>query len=339
MRRHPRFSVEVVTATVLGFGLILSGCARAGTGSADQQSVVAGQRPAAYHPADQQQSRTCDGVAPPSPLELIPRDAVITDVAICPEPVEKYVAGQGSFGFLVVRTLPAAKFSALMAGLTLPDASGTANTCSASLSVVTDFTITLADGSRIRPGVPGDGCHPRNDALKAFAGLSSMPIRSERRGAQARTELEITTGCEATGKSVAVWAEVGDTTGLPALSLPSGSIIICRYRNETHQQGPLAAAGIPSRTAALAAWPTPPDVTRATCTPPADIITGPVIDWVTIRRVPTKPYRFDGTGSELLALVELGGCRRLVTPRSDVVGSLDQAHVDALAALADTAVG
>lgn len=293
-----------------------------------------------YRPADEQQVGSCDGVARPAELSLIPPDAVITDVAICVGPVEQYVGGQGLYTFDTVRTLPAAKIPELMAGLTLPDASGTAEVCSMVLIRGTPaFTVTLADGSRIRPGVPGDGCHLRGEATKAFSDLSSMPVRSKVRGKQVSTEFEIATGCESSGKSVAIQIDAQDGTRARLPGLPSGAISVCRYRNGQDQEGPLVAAGLPGRAAVVATWPVASALSTPTCARPADVMTGPAVDWVTVRQAAIKPYRFDGTGSRLLAFVELGGCRRLVTSRGGVAGSLDQATVEALAALADTPVG
>lgn len=324
MRAGQRIGVGLVA-----LALVIGGCARAG--SAGQGS--------AYEAVDEQQVGSCDGVPRPAELSLIPPDVVITDVAVCVGPVEQYVGGKGLFIFETVRTLPPAKFPELMAGLTLPERSNTADNCGLSLGRVISFTVTLADGSRIRPGVPGDGCHALGEATKAFSDLSSMPVRSRVRGTQVSTEFEIATGCESSGKSVAVQVDAGGVTRARLPALPSGAISVCRYRNSPDQGGPLTAAGLPSRADVVAAWPTASDLTEPTCAPPADVMTGPVVDWVTVRQAATKPYRFDGTGSRLVAFVELGGCRRLVTPQGGVIGSLDQSTVDALEALADTAVG
>lgn len=321
MRRTVRSGV-LLTALAL-MGVTLGGCG-----------------PEPYQAADQQQSNTCDGISPPDTLSLIDPDAVITEVVVCGQPDERYVAGRGSFLFLTLHTLPRAKIPALMAGLTLPDATGTADGCDLSLLVLVDFTVTLADGSRIRPGLPGDGCHARRDALTAFGTLSSMPVRSEERGERVRTDLEVTSGCGSGAKSPAVWLDSVDTTGSSIPSVPSkGSVGVCRYHGDTWQEGTLVAAGLHGRSEVVADWPAPSDVATPTCTPPADAITTPPVDGVMIQRAPSRPYRLDEAGSGLFAMVELGGCRRMVSPSSGLVGSVDPATVDALAALADTAIG
>lgn len=124
--------------------------------------------PAAYVPADNQQGGTCDGVAGPPTLSLLPPDAVITDVVVCEVPWGP-VSGDGGAEGGTVRRLAADRIPALHAALTLPDESGAGNTCTAIGIVVPAFTVTLADGSRLRPGIPGDGCHPRAEALAALS--------------------------------------------------------------------------------------------------------------------------------------------------------------------------
>lgn len=119
--------------------------------------ALSGCGPEPYEAVDRQRSNACDGIDPPDSRSLIDPDAVITEVVICGQPAERHVAGRGSFPFRTVHRLPDAKVPALMAGLTLPDASGTADVCDASLQAVVDFTVTLVELGGCRRMVSPDG--------------------------------------------------------------------------------------------------------------------------------------------------------------------------------------
>lgn len=232
-----------------------------------------------YRAADQQQSGQCDGVPRPATLSLIAKSANVTGAVAC-EDVEKYVQHQGLWNVTVVRQVPPAQIPALVAGLTLPDEPATGGACTAILIVVGSFVLTLADGSRIRPGVPGDGCHPRQAALAALDGLSGFPIKSQTRTVRVRTDLEVTTNCGSTAKSPAIWLDATKTEHARSIALPrTGSISVCRYRGTADQQGTLVAAGLRSSAAMLKLWPHAVDVSPSGCHVPPDVMQTPPMEW------------------------------------------------------------
>ncbi|WP_029136471.1 lipoprotein [Nakamurella lactea] len=302
--------------------VLVAGCSRA---------------PGAYQPSDIQQQGVCDGVAQPAELTPLGPTADVTAAVVCGT-TEKYVKGKGSWDFTVVRAVPAEKIPALVTALRLPDASGTADACTAMLVMVPGFVLTLADGSRIRPGVPGDGCHPRHEVLDALDVATS--ITTETRGTQVRSELEVTTNCGATAKSPAVW----QSETIPGLAkLPpvpgSGSVSVCRYRGTPDQEGPLVAAGLQPAGVVAAGWPTAAQVGSLRCDTPDDVLDVPPVDWLMFLRTPTPPYRLDDAGGGVFALLELGGCGRLVDPVNGTAWSADLDVGTRLAALADHPVG
>jgi len=196
----------------------------------------------------------------------------------------------------------------------------------------------ISGGSRIRPGVPGDGCHPSREALAAVAAAGQNgPVR-EKRERQVITELEATSNCGSAAKSPAVWSDGGlpSTGRIPALP-KSGSLSICRYHGTGDQEGSLTLVGFRSAAQVQALMPTLSATPPAGCDPKADPMQTPSGDWLMFYRAPKPPYRADGAGSELIALLELSHCRRWVEPGRGVAGYADAAGGAALAALADRA--
>ena len=249
---------------------------------------------------DSQQAATCDGVPAPATgrLGLLRPDAEVVAAVIC-KPIAKYVAGQGIWRYSQVFSLPSAKIPELGAGLREPDVAAAPNrTCDARLVVEPDFVLTLADGSRIRPAVPGDGCHPQGDSLKAFDGLPAARLVGETRTTQVFTDLEATSNCGPAAKSPAFWlSAAGKTPGLAAMpSLPAaGSVSICRYRADDSQFGTLSAAGIVAVPRARELWSVPSTARPSDCNPPADVMQGPAVDWLMVLPTPKPPY----TGSDI----------------------------------------
>src|SRR6185437_9464138 len=93
---------------------------------------------------------------PLPPLRLLsPRAAVVSGV-LC---TWRYSGtGQnGAQGIQSVVPIPPKALAKLVAALRLPDDSGgwVSRNCDSYLAAVPDFVLTLADGSRIRPGAPG----------------------------------------------------------------------------------------------------------------------------------------------------------------------------------------
>lgn len=320
--------------------LLAAGCAGVG---------AAGGSPGNYQSADVQQQGSCDSVPAPATVSLIGASVTVTAAAVC-SIEQQYVAHQGSWNFMVVRTVPTDKIPALVAALRLPDASGTAGACDASLITVPDFVLTLSDSSRIRLGLPGDGCHPRREAMAALAAATIEKSRT--RGTQVRTESEITTNCGDGAKSPAIWqqsvsggdpntsAGAKDSGGAKVPTLPrTGSISVCRYRGTADQTGTLVATGLHPAAVVAARWPTASQIGPQHCATAGDVMSTPAVDWLMMQRAPQPPYVIDDPGSGLIAVLELGGCARLVDPVHGLVGSVDPSVIHRLAELADRPVG
>lgn len=313
---------------VIVAALLVAGCA-----------AVSSDAASSYVPSDEQQQGSCDGVPAPKSLQLLPQPATVTAAALCID-TQKYVDGQGMWGFRQVLPLPAARIPAFVAGLTLPDVH-TGGACTAVLVTVPAFVVTLADGSRLRPGVPGDGCHPRMDALTAFGDPASIRPRSESRTTQVLGDVQTRTDCGDGAKSPAIWMSAsGGSSGTGhAARLPSsGYVSICYYRATANQEGELTRAGSVPAEQLRVEWKALPNGTRSACPTNADPMTGPTVDWLMFLPTPKPPYRVGGSGSAPIALLELGGCHRLFGPATGLAGDVPAALAARFAALADQPV-
>lgn len=293
-----------------------------------------------YQPRDEQQVDACDGIAAParSGLKLLDPKAKVASAVVCGS-ITKYVAGHGFWSFSTVTSVLPSRIPALVAGLTQPDADRSADGgCTAMLITVPGFVLTLADGSRIRPGVPGDGCHPSREALAVISGAGGNGRVRERRERQVITELEASSNCGSGAKSPAVWSDRGTPTPgrIPALPT-SGSLSICRYHGTGDQEGSLTRVGFRTAAQVNVLMPTLSTTPPTGCDPKADPMQTPTGDWLMFYRAPKSPYRSDGAGSELVALLELSHCRRWVDPGKGLTGYANSAATAALAALADQA--
>lgn len=328
-RRRPGPCGSGWAAAVLLITLAATGCA----------SVT----PAAsgYQAKDQQQSGTCDGLPAPAPgsLGLLDRSADVVGAVMCASE-RRYVQGQGIWNFVDLLPLPADRIPDLVSGLTQEDTAGDPNgACTAMSTLVPDFVLTLADGSRIRPGVPGDGCHPKTNSLAAFDVKPPIAPSKSTRTQQVSTELEVTTGCGTGAKSPAIWMGGANSrsSGFPALP-KSAAVSICRYHGTGDQQGVLVTAGIdasdavePLLSAVAKVSATPP----TGCAPTNDPMQSPTVDWLMIQPAPAPPYTGDSQTATPLALVELGVCHRLVSPQHGLAGYSIATAADRLAVLAN----
>ena len=325
-----RHAAHVLILVVLG-GAAVS-CA---AGSANNDSA------SGYQASDSQQQGTCDGVPAPKNLSLLPGTVKVSTAVVCSSST-KYVTGQGIWTYSVISELAPAKIGTLVDGLHETDVHADDNTpCSASLLIVPPFVLTLSDGSRIRPGVPGDGCHPKLDAIAAFE--SNTVVIKQTRTTRVYTDAETTSGCGPNAKSPLIWADAtqGSLKSLPALPA-SGSISICRYHGTADQEGVLTKVGILPVARAKAQWPVvspralPVAGSSESCSVPDDPMASPAIDWLMIQTAPSPPYTGDeiGGGSPT-ALIELGGCHRIVGGQTGLAGYVTAAAADSLAALAD----
>lgn len=127
-----------------------------------------------YIAKDQQQSEPCDGLpaVDPADLRLLDPQVTVRSGVICPDSLRPQPDGDTS----TAHEIPAAALPALIEALTAPDRHSNGS-CTLQLILVPGFVLTLEDGTRIRPGLPGDGCHVRTDV--AFDALAAGPaVRS-----------------------------------------------------------------------------------------------------------------------------------------------------------------
>ncbi len=158
---------------------------------------------ASYPATDEGQHSSCDGVPAPASWQLLPPSATVVAAVMCID-TQKYLAGQGMWTYRQVLPLPAVNIPALVAGLTKPDVKlGNDAICDAGGIVVPSFVVTLADGTRLRPRLPSDGCHPRKEALTALDAGTMAPL-AESRTKQVLGEVQTTTNCGDGAKSPAI---------------------------------------------------------------------------------------------------------------------------------------
>lgn len=294
---------------------------------------------AQYRAMDVQQQGTCDGMPVPKSLSLLPTSAHLTAAVMCVD-TQKYVAGHGVWTYAQVLPLPPAKLPELFTGLTQPDVQKPDNgPCTANLVSIPAFVVTLSDGSRIRPGVPGDGCHPRQDALQAFGDPASIKPRSETRTTQVLGDLETTSNCGDGAKSPAIWISMGQR-GKGRATLPAaGSVSICFYHGVADQQGELTRVGVVPVEHLRPLWQKLPAGKVSACAPPADAMTVPPVDWLMFLPTPNPPYQYGtsvaGPIAPPIALLELGGCRRLLSVTDGLAGEVSSTLGKELAELAN----
>ncbi len=295
--------------------LVLAACARAEATASS------------YHPLDEQQQGTCDGVPVPASLHLLRADAIVVAAVICATAFD-YVPGQGMWQVQTVRAAPATGLAQLRSALLQPDLAPP-GVCAAVGYLAADFVLTLADGSRIRPGLPGDGCNARVTSLPDSSG---WPVTQTTRVKQVMGDAQTKAGCGPFASSPAVWLEASreiKTTG--SMTMPSSAVGVCLYHG-FGKNNSLTKVGLVSLGGFQAAWPTVSAAAPSGCR--AATIDGPVGDWLVLSPAPAPPYTQGGNNGEF-ALVELDGCRRLVSPDHGLVGYVSPAQADRLAALAD----
>jgi len=297
--------------------------------------------PRATYPAtDEGQPLSCDGVPRPASWPLLPPSATVVAAVMCVDK-QKYVAGQGMWTYRQVLPLPAANIPALVAGLTKPDVKlGNDAICDAVLIGAPPFVVTLADGTKLRPRLPSDGCHPSKEALTALDAGTIAPL-TESRTKQVLGQVQTTTNCGDGAKSPAIW--IGASNGRAGKggqpTLPSsGSVSVCYYRATADQEGELIRAGTVPVQQLRTLWTKLPAGPSPACPPTSDVMNSPAVDWLMFLPTPRPPYRFGDSGSSPIALVELGSCRRLLGLGTGLVGPVPAALASQLAALADQPV-
>ena len=315
-----------------------------------------------YVPTDQQQADECDGVPAAGPvigdptpttspalppLQLLSKDATVVSGVVCPINLQ----GSQQNGLQQVESvvpIPPGDLTRLVAALRLTDHSGGSHACNTYLVAVPDFVLTLADGGTVRPGVPGDGCHPRKEVLDALAAIATAPAASTTPVSQVASPQEWETGCWGEAKPPAIWFNgFAETTGwrLPS----SGATAVCRYSPdeaiptgaaEPGVTGHLAATGTPSASALDATLR--PSLTPGLGCAPTGTHDQPPGDWIIVVPTPSPAEVSTGTSFDAnpAAVIELGGCRRVVdVGTGDVIGYLSADQATSLAALADRPAG
>ncbi len=289
--------------------------------------------------ADEGPTSSCDGVPAPTSWQLLPPSATVMAAVMCID-TQKYVAGQGMWTYRQVLPFPAAQIPALVAGLTELDKARGDGPCTANLIFVPSFLVTLADGTRLRPRVPSDGCHPRQEALTALNTGTMAPI-SESRTKQVLEEVQTITNCGDGAKSPAIWISASNGQagkGGPPTLPSSGSVSVCYYRTTGDQQGELTRAGTVPVQQLRTLWTKLPAGTSSACPPTSDIMNSPAVDWLMFLPTPRPPYRLGDSGASPIALMELGGCRRLFGLDAGLAGDVPATLAAQLAALADQPV-
>lgn len=306
-----------------------------------------------YEPKDQQQADPCDGLpaVDPADLRLLDPDASVRSGVVCLDSV-RLRPGDGRWTMRDVHEIPATALPRLIEALTRPDRD-TSGACTAQLILVPGFVLTLEGGSRIRPGLPGDGCHVYSDM--PFDALTAGPVRASVPVTQVATEQEVTTGCQPESKPPADW--LGSASTFPVSEFTpiepgTQQISLCRYRPDVATDaesdddaagggriagGTLAAVGtmsaddINARLADLAETPSPE------CSESLSRGIAPDTDWLIAQRTPRQVADVPDTTAPLLAL-ETDGCYRVVDAQQlTLLGYLSPADAGALSAAADEA--
>lgn len=285
------------------------------------------------------QPDTCDGVPAPSSWRLLSPSVTVVAAVVCVDR-PKYITGRGFWNYRQVLRLPAAHIPALGAGLTKPDVKlGNDAVCDLVGIVIPPFVVTLADGTRLRPSLPSDGCHPSNEVLTALDAGTSVPL-SQSRTKQVQGEVQTITNCGDGAKSPAIWISGSNLQagagGRPALP-SAGSVSVCYYRTTGDQEGVLTRAGTVPVQQLETLWTKLPAGPSSTCPPTPDVMNSPSVDWLMFLPTPRPPYRLGESGASPIAVVELGGCRRLFG-LGVLGGDVPATLAGQLAALADRAV-
>jgi len=263
----------------------------------------------------------------------------VASAVVC-DTTEKERPGDGVWLMAGERELTAAQATALAAALTVADVpADPAGVCDAMGVLVPDFALVLADGRTVRPGVPGDGCHPSRDVAAILAPTGGSPVSMTTPIKQLRSQAMVDTGCDPA--STPYWDPFssGGTGSAGSRPTPPVSASVCRYSvagdSPESLRAALVALGTPSRqklAAALrpliAAQVKPAAGCRSAESTFAHADTG----WLTV----VTPVGNDSDGkssSSVVLSVELGGCHRVLA--ADGVGWIaPQQAVDALKALA-----
>jgi hypothetical protein len=282
------------------------------------------------------QAVPCDGAdpVPDTTQQLLSPKAEVVGAVVCGsgnEPVD----GDGLWLSAGHHELTAAQTAALVKALTVKNVKiDPAAMCTMQLIAVPDFTLVLADGSRVRPGVPGDGCHPSAAAADILATGADGPFTDHVR--QTWTPAMMVAGCEPGGDSYDPFTGmIGTTAERPAT--PKGALSVCLFNSNITADNP---AGVATLTSLGSTTRAAVDLALDALVKPSkqctsdDAAATPAAGWLTVI---VKPAKADGSSPSPTVYLELGGCHRVATP-DGLVGFAPASAVDALAAAASEKV-
>ena len=162
--------------------------------------------------------------------------------------------------------------------------------------------------------------------------MASWPVVRSTRTTRIRSDAQTKAGCGDAASSPAVWLPARQDAAGGTITLLSAAVGVCRYHGAGKDDS-LTKLGLVPLSTFQSAWPIP-----STTAPPgchAATPDGPVGDWLVFSAAPVPPYRADLVNQGEFALVELDGCRRVVSPGKGLIGFVSPAQADRLAALAD----
>jgi hypothetical protein len=293
------------------------------------------------------QTVPCGGVpaVPDAEQQLLSPDVVVAGAAVCTT-TEKQIPGDGVWLLAGERELTAVQTAALVDALTADNVPvDPAGVCDAMAILVPDFAVVLADGRTVRPGVPGDGCHPSRQVAAVLASAAESAGEPTTKVRQLRTQAMVDAGCDPAASpywdpfsSGGTGAQGGDRPQAPKTAS------VCRYDatgdSPETRAATLTALGTPSAAklkTALNQVLTAQVKPAGACTS-AEHSFDPAADgWLTVVTTPAEKEAADKGSMELVLSVELGGCHRVLAPNGTGWFAPGPA-VDALAALADERV-
>ncbi len=158
------------------------------------------------------------------------RPGVGAATAVVCDTTEKERPGDGVWLMAGERELTAAQATALAAALTVADVpADPAGVCDAMGVLVPDFALVLADGRTVRPGVPGDGCHPSRDVAAILAPTGGSPVPMTTPIEQLRSQAMVDTGCDPASTPYCGPVLVGGNGFAGSRPKPPVSASVCRY--------------------------------------------------------------------------------------------------------------
>ena len=256
----------------------------------------------------------------------------------------RYVPGDGIWTVAGARTLTPTQVDALAKALATTNVPiDPAAMCTANAVLIPDFTLTLADGDRVRPGVPGDGCHPVAAVADALAGTPGILDDQVR---QVSSQEMVDSGCAPADRYFDPFS--GNGSGEPGTrpAAPKGTVSVCRYTvaagdpTTDPTAGGATLDGLGSTAGSRLGTVLGAQIKPGkTCSAP-EAATAPAADgWLTVVRPPSAPISAEeSTGGAVLFTVELGGCHRMLDPNGQPAGFAPGAAVTALADKASTAI-